>query len=174
MSRRTLLLVFGIAISLAAVACSSGDSDEAGATVDAPSATVVDVETAYFAGIEEILESNDRIGQTMDELIGDRFPTFAPDNIQAFVILNALREAEIGERYAEANVMAQALVPPEKYAIDHAAFLARAKQFAELGVQVDEAVAADDLAHVHLARAQIAGQNSLSLLVDSVPSSAGK
>lgn len=169
MSRRTLLLVFGIAISLAAVACSSGDSDEAGATVDAPSATVVDVETAYFAGIEEILESNDRIGQTMDELIGDRFPTFAPDNIQAFVILNALREAEIGERYAEANVMAQALVPPEKYAIDHAAFLARAKQFAELGVQVDEAVAADDLAHVHLARAQIAGQSSLSLLVDFSP-----
>jgi len=161
MNRRTLLLVFGIAISLAAVACSSGD---AVATV-APQSTAVDeLEAAYFEGIDEILESTDAIGQTMENLIGDQFPTFAPDNVQAFVLLNAMREAEIGTLYAEALVMAKALVPPEKYAADHAALLARSELFAALGAQVDEAVAADDLA-----QAQIEGQSSLALLVDFSP-----
>ena len=170
MNRRTLFLVFGIAISIAAVACSSGDDAKSVADVAAQAPTaVVDPDAAYFGEIDEILKNNAAIGQTMDDLIGDQFPTFAPDNVQAFVMLNALREAKIGERYADANAMAQALIPPEMYAADHAAFLARAAQFAELGVQVDEAVAADDLAHVHLAQAQLAGQSNLSLLVDYTP-----
>ena len=156
-------------MSLAAVACSSGDDGEAAATVGALSPTVVDAETAYFAAIDEILETRERIGENIDDLIGDQFPTFAPDNIQAFVLLNALREAKIGELYAESQAMALALTPPEKYAADHAAFVAAGTRLVELASQIDEAVASEDLAHVHLAQAKLFGARDLSLLVGYSP-----
>ena len=165
----------GIFILAATVACSSGDdavapATEQSAVVELPETSIVidqesvpttDAEVAYLEGLDRILETRNAIRDKINELFGGNFPTFAPDNVQAFVLLNALREAKFGERTADALSQLQALDPPERLALDHAEYLANRQAVADLGARIDDAVEKKDLPLTHLLTMQVEASNHL-------------
>ena len=97
---------------------------ETSIVIDQDSVPTTDAEAAYLEGLDRILETRNAIRDKINDLFGGNFPMFAPDDVQAFVLLNALREAKFGERTADALSQLQAFDLPERLAPDHAAYLA--------------------------------------------------
>ena len=125
-----------------------------GSSTPTPTATT-DLEGAYFEGLAEALQGLDEVFQTFDELLGPVFPRFAPDEIQARVMFNALEEANFSESIAERVQIFGSLIPPARFAEDHAVFLKYLGGQSSRAVAVDDAIERTDLPHVHLAMAEL-------------------
>ena len=124
-----------------------------GSSTPTPTATT-DLEGAYFEGLAEALQGLDEAFQTFDELLGPVFPRFAPDEIQARVMFNALEEAKFSESIAERVQIFESLSPPARFAEDHAVFLKHLGGQSSRAAAVDDAVERRDLPRVHLAPAR--------------------
>ena len=103
-----------LALSLL-VACTGGPTPTSTATPN--------LEGAYLEGLAEATQGLDEVFQTFDELLGPVFPRFAPDEIQARIMFNALEEAKFSESTADRVQIFESLSPPERFAGDHAVFL---------------------------------------------------
>ena len=114
-----------------------------------------DVEDAFFAGLAEALQGYDEAFQTFDELLGPVFPRFAPDEVQARVLFNALEEANLSKRTADELQSIESLSPPERFAEDRDIFLKTMREQVSRAEAVDDAIKRKDLPHVHLARAEL-------------------
>ena len=134
---------------------------ETSIVIDQDSIPTTDAEAAYLEGLDRILETRNAIRDKINDLFGGNFPTFAPDDVQAFVLLNALREAKFGERTADALSQLQALDLPERLAPDHAAYLANRQAVANLGARIDDAIEKKDLPLAHLLTSQMEASNHL-------------
>ena len=121
-----------------------------------PTATPTpDLEGAYLQGLAEAIQGLDEVFQTLNEMLGPVFPGFAPDEIQARVMFNALDEANISERTAEGLQIFESLSPPERFEEDHAAFLKTFRGHISQTATVDDAIQRRDLPRVHLAMAEL-------------------
>ena len=114
-----------------------------------------DVEGAYIEGLTGALQELDEVFQTFDELLGPVFPRFAPDEIQAQVLFNALEETNLSERTADELQKVESLSPPERFAEDRDIFLETMKEQVSRAAAVDDAVKSRDLPRVHLATAEL-------------------
>ena len=125
-----------------------------GGPTPTPTATS-DLERVYFEGLAEALQELDEVFQTIDELLGPVFPRFAPDEVQARVMFNALEEANFSESIAERVQIVESLSPPERFAEGHAVFLKHLRGQISRSANVDEAIERRGLPRVHLAMAEL-------------------
>ena len=135
-----------LALSLL-VACTGGPTPTPTATPD--------LEGAYLEGLAEVAQGLDEVSQTFNELLGPVFPRFAPDEIQARVMFNALEEAKFSEGSIDALQNFESLSSSERFAEDHAVFLKHLRGLVSRATAVDDAVQRRDLPHVHLAMAEL-------------------
>ncbi len=113
-----------------------------------------DLESAYLEGLAENLQGLDELFQIYNELMGPVFPGFAPDEIQARILLNTLEEAEFSKRSEDELQKFESLSPPERFEEDHAVFLKHLRGQISHAAAVEEAIQRRDLPHVHLAMAE--------------------
>ncbi len=146
--RRTYLNLGMLPLTLFLLAaCTSG-------TTPTPTATP-DLESAYLEGLTGALQELDEVFQTFDEMLGPVFPMFAPDEIQARVLFNALEEASLSERTADELQNIESLSPPERFAEDRDIFLKAMREQVSRAAAIDDAIKNRDLPRVHLATAEL-------------------
>ena len=114
-----------------------------------------DAEAAYVAGLTEVVEQERQARQRFEDLMGPIFPRFAPDEMQAQVLFNALQQARILGTTAEMLKMFELLTPPRGFAEDHDIYLKFFKDQVATAQAIDEAIKARDLPHVHLKTAEL-------------------
>ena len=145
--RRTHLNLGLLLLTLSLLAACTGGSTPA-------STPTSDLEGAYLEGLAENLQGLDELFQSYNELAGPVFPGFAPDEIQARVLFNALGEAKFSERSADELQKFASLSPPERFAEDHAVFLKHLRGQVSRAEAADDAIQQRDMARTHLAMAE--------------------
>ena len=129
------------------LACSGGPTPE---PTPAP-----DPVAAYVGRLTEITERARQSRRRFEDLTGPIFPRFAPDEMQAKVLFNALEQASISDTRAEMLQMLESLAPPERFAEDHAIYLKVVREQLARASAIDEAIKSKDLPHVHLEMAEL-------------------
>lgn len=156
--RYKLFLLF-FSVVVVAAACSSSDSESEVDTADPAE--------AYLAGLNDAIGVRIEASQRFDQLLGPVFPTFATDEIQNFVLLNALRDEDLPGVVTEVSDRILALDPPEEYVADHARITSQIDVQRDRASELRAAIEEGDLPKIHLRKAEL--ESSLILLTNSFP-----
>ena len=151
MSRIRLSLVL-LLIALPVLWACGNDPEPEPTPTPTPTA---DIEAAYVAGLAETVERERESRQLFEDLMGPIFPRFAPDEMQAQVLFNALEQARILDTTAEMLKMFESLTPPRRFGEDHDIYLKFFRDQVTTAQAIDEAIKARDLPHVHLNTAEL-------------------
>ena len=149
MHRHRLALGQVLITLVLAAACGGGETPAL-----TPTATP-DPEAAYVGKLREITEQGRQSGQRFEDLMGPIFPRFAPDEMQALVLFNALEGAKISDTVAESLRMLEELHAPKRFEEDHTAHVNAARKWVTIASDVDEAIRRKDLPHVHLGMSEL-------------------
>ncbi len=144
-------------VVVVAAACSSSEPEE---VAESP-------EQEYLAGLREIIDLRIEAFDRFEQLLGPVFPTFATDEIQNFVLLNALRDEDLPGIIAQASEMVLALDPPEEYAEDHARITSRLADQRDRANELAAAIEEGNLPKIHLLKAET--ESALQILAGSFP-----
>lgn len=157
MRRKLMMPSLFLLIPFVVAACTSNSGP-----TPVPTATPQsEAEATYLAGVADVMGTMQRSTQRFQETLGPIFPQFAPDEIQAKVLYNALTDADIHTTATEMLAAFELLTPPERFATDHAAFLAFLQSQADAAADIESAIGQEDLPHVHLGMAEtVAGMGS--------------
>lgn len=155
--RRYPIILLIIAVAMVAAACSSSE----------PELVAESPEQAYLAGLVEIIELRVEAFERFEQLLGPIFPTFATDEIQNFVLLNALRDEDLPGIVAQASEMVLALDPPEVYAEDHARITSQLDAQRDRANELTAAIEEGSLPKIHLLKAEI--ESGLQIMANSIP-----
>lgn len=156
--RYKLFLLFFTVVVVAA-ACSSSDPK--------PEVDRTDPAEAYLAGLNDAIGVRVEAAQRFDQLLGPVFPTFATDEIQNFVLLNALRDEDLPGVVAQVSDMILALDPPEEYVADHARITSQIDVQRDRATKLAAAIEEGSLPKIHLRKAEL--ESGLILLSNSFP-----
>lgn len=156
--RHKLFFLFFTVVVVTA-ACSSSDPK--------PEVDRTDPAEAYLAGLNDAIGIRAEAAQRFDQLLGPVFPTFATDEVQNFVLLNALRDEDLPGVVAQVSEMILALDPPEEYAEDHVRITSQFDLQRDRASRLAAAIDEGDLPKIHLRKAEL--ESGLILLTNSFP-----
>ncbi len=145
-NRRQFGVVGALLFGLLLAACSSDATSTATPTPDP--------ETVYINGLTGPAEAASQAVERANDLLGPIFPRFAPDEIQARVLFNGLREVRFSQTMVEMLSALETLTPPERFVKDHATYLDHLREQVITAEAIDEAIENMDLPHVHLKLAE--------------------
>ena len=92
---------------------------------DEPTPSPADLTAVYFDGLSELIELRVEAGETFEFMLGPIFPDWAPDDIQQFVLLNALKEEDLSGMMQKIAQRAQELDPPAELEKDHSLLMSK-------------------------------------------------
>ena len=124
--------------------------------------------STYEEALSEARAMNQQSVGRFNEALGPVFPRFAPDDMKAMVMFNALREADITGAMAEILRKLESLAPPDRFVNDHSSYIEHLRTQMARAKAMDVAIEAKDLPHVHLEMAELNVASQL-ILID-VPS----
>ena len=122
---------------------------------DEPTPSPADLTAVYFDGLSELMELRVEAGETFEFMLGPIFPDWAPDDIQQFVLLNALREEDLSGMMQKIAQRAQELDPPAELEKDHSLLMSKLGEQVRAADGIATAIEDGDLPKVHLLKAEL-------------------
>jgi hypothetical protein len=122
---------------------------------DEPTPTPADQTAVYFDGLSELIELRAEAGEKFKLMLGPVFPDWAPDDVQQFVLLNALREEDLSGMMQEIEKKVQALDPPSGLEKEHSLLLSKLSDQVHAAAGIATAIDDGDLPKIHLLKAEL-------------------
>lgn len=122
---------------------------------DEPTPTPADPTVVYLDGLSELVSLRTDADKTFELLLGPVFPDWAPDDVQQFVLLNALREEDLAGTMQEIARRIQELDPPAELEADHSVLTSKLADQVRAADQIAIAIEDGDLPKIHLLKAEL-------------------
>lgn len=122
---------------------------------DDPATTPPDQTAVYYEGLNELIGLRAKASQTFEMMLGPVFPDWAPDDVQQFVLLNALREEDLAGVMDEIAGRAEELDPPSALEKDHSLLTAKLADQVRAADGIATAIENGDLPKIHLLKAEL-------------------
>lgn len=122
---------------------------------DEPTPVPSDQTAIYYDGLNELIGLRGEAGEKFQMMLGPVFPNWAPDDVQQFVLLNALREEDLAGVMHEIARRAEELDPPSALEKDHSLLKSKLADQVRAADGITTAIEDGDLPKIHLLKAEI-------------------